>query len=591
MFGRIRWRIALVFAALTLLCIGGLSVYLSHLFRDDYVDSLRMQLADQAWLIGHSALPYLTNGQTDGLDELANRLGERVEARVTIIDRSGLVLGDSEEDPATMENHADRPEVVQAISGGIGSSIRYSATLGYDMMYVAVPVEVGGEVVAITRASLSMSAIDSSLSHINRNIIFGALVAAAFAVLLAFQVSKAITRPVEKLTQASKRLAEGDFSQDIRVTSRDEVGDLARAFNRMSARIKEMVGLVTAERDKMAAIVSNMADGIIVVDGSSRITMMNHAAETILGISSDSAQGNTFIEAVRDYELDGVVQSCLGSGEQQTGMVETRPGIRALAVIATPLRGESGCLLLMHDLTEMRRLQTVRQDFVSNVSHELRTPVASLKALAETLRDGAIQDPSVARDFLDKISIEVDRLAQMVQELADLCRIESGESPLEMRPVDVPPTVERVSDRLKAQADRTGLRLETEVGSDLPRVMADAGRLEQILVNLVHNAIKFTPPGGRISISAEVRGRDMVLSVTDTGVGIPADELPRIFERFYKADKARAGGGTGLGLAIAKHIVEAHGGRIWADSVEGKGSTFSFTLPLSSYPPSTPQQT
>jgi two-component system phosphate regulon sensor histidine kinase PhoR len=253
-------------------------------------------------------------------------------------------------------------------------------------------------------------------------------------------------------------------------------------------------------------------------------------------------------------------------------------------MIATPLEGDIGCLLHIRDLTELRRLEMIRQDFISNISHEFRTPIASVKALAETLNEGAIEDASVARDFLNKINAEADRLAQMVQELGELSRIESGEAPLHKRDISIAEAIEHAVDRLRAQADRAGLKLDVDVPTILPKVMADEGRVEQVLINIIHNAIKFTSSAGIIRISAKVGGDVIIVSVSDTGVGIPADDLPRIFERFYKADKARSGGGTGLGLAIAKHIVEAHGGRIWVESAEGKGSTFNFTLPLASKP-------
>jgi len=251
-------------------------------------------------------------------------------------------------------------------------------------------------------------------------------------------------------------------------------------------------------------------------------------------------------------------------------------------VVATPLSGDGGCLAHIQDLTELRRLEMIRQDFISNISHELRTPIASVKALAETLNEGAVEDPSVAKDFLSRINAEADKLAQMVQELGELSRIESGEAPLQIRSINIAEAIGHAVDRLRAQADRAELKLDIDSPPTLPEVLADEARVEQVLVNLIHNAIKFTPSGGRISISAKAKDNDIMVSVADTGIGIPPDDLPRIFERFYKADKSRTGGGTGLGLAIAKHIVEAHDGRIWAESVEGKGSNFNFTLPLTS---------
>lgn len=583
MFHSIRWRLATAFIVLIIVCIGGLSTYLVHFVRGNYLDNLESQLTNQARLVGDVSGPYFISGQTS-VDVIAKRLGEQIDARITIIDKSGVVLGDSDKNPAAMENHGNRPEVIEARSSGVGSSIRYSTTLGCDMMYVAVPMTVNGEVVGISRVSLPLTEINESLEHISRTIIIGAAIAAIIAILLAIQISRTTTEPVKKLTQMAQGMAEGELDQKIRVTSRDEVGDLAGAFNQMAAKLKEMVGLLTTERDKISAILSNMADGIFVVDGEGKVIMINRAAERMVQLSQENALGYTFMEVVHDHEMDDVLQKCLKTGEQQTGLVETEPGKQFLGVIATPISGQCGSVVLLQDLTELRRLETVRRDFIANISHELRTPTASLKVLAETLQEGAVDDPAVAKDFLDKISIESDRLAQMVNELSELSRIESGEDSLKAGPMDIGEVVMRVVERLEAQADRAGLSLALDVPSGLPKALADRESVEQVLVNLLHNAIKFTPSGGRINLAAKLEGDNILISVADTGVGIPADDLPRIFERFYKADKARAGGGTGLGLAIAKHIVEVHGGKIWAESIEGKGSTFTFTLPIATKP-------
>ncbi|MCL0053290.1 cell wall metabolism sensor histidine kinase WalK [Dehalococcoidales bacterium] len=412
----------------------------------------------------------------------------------------------------------------------------------------------------------------------------GIIVTIIIAVLLALLLSKTITQPLNRLTQMAKRMAEGELDQKIQVTSKDEAGELARAFNQMAARLKEMVTLLTIERDKMATILSTMADGILITDSQGKVTMVNQAAERILRLPRDKIVGQSFIEVVRDHEVDGIWQKCVKTGAQQTGLVETVPRKQFLGVIATPISREAGSLVLLQDLTELRRLEIARSDLISNISHELRTPIASVKALAETLEEGAIDDRVVAKEFLSRINAEVDRLAQMVEELGELSRIESGEVSLKVEPVDLGKIANQVVERLRTQADRAGLDLSLNIPSTLPLALADEERVEQVLVNLVDNAIKFTLPGGRVTLSAKVEDENILISVIDTGIGIPADDLPRIFERFYKVDKARTGGGTGLGLAIAKHIVEALGGRIWAESIEGKGSTFTFSLPIAAKP-------
>jgi two-component system phosphate regulon sensor histidine kinase PhoR len=579
MFRSIRWRIAAAFAVLLVVCIGGLSAYLSYFFRENYMDNLRTQLTDQARLVGDASEPYF-DGETEDLDAMAKRLGDQIDARITIIDGDGTVLGDSDEDPAEMENHRDRPEVSEALKDGTGSDVRRSETLHRDMMYVAAVIAPDGNAVGVARVALPLTRINAAMGHINVVIAVGALVAAVLGILLAFQIARITVEPIKKLTAVSKEMAEGNLNQEITAASRDEVGELARAFNRMAAKLKEAMALVTAERDRMAIVLESMSDAILVLDREGRISMTNKAAEKVLEVPRADAIGRHFIEAVRDYEVDALLQQCLEKKEQRTGLVEVRSKKRLLGVIATPFHEEAGCLLLIQDLTELRKLETVRRDFIANLSHELRTPIASLKALGETLHEGAIDQPAVARDFVGKMNVEVDRLAQMVQEMGVLSRIESGEAPLQRMPLNVAEVVDRAAGRLKAQADRAGLQIRLDIVSGLPSLSADGARIEQVLVNLIHNAIKFTPPGGRITVSAKAEGDNLIVSVSDTGVGISEDDLPRVFERFYKADRARAGGGTGLGLAIAKHVVEAHRGRIWVESMEGRGATFSFSIPV-----------
>ena len=580
MFRSIRWRIAFAFTVLILLSVTGLSVYLSHFVRQNYEDNLESQLTQQAWLIGDSAGSYFAEDRTADMGDLADRLASQIDSRVTIIDQAGTVLGDSENDPTDMEDHSDRPEVAAALSGETGSSIRLSDTLGLRMMYAAVPVTFNGTVVGVARVALPMTEIEGSMSHINRAILVGALIASLGSILLAIQITRVTVNPIKKLTKSSQAMANGNLDQEIVIGSRDEVGDLAKAFNRMASRLKEMVTLVTTERDRMAVILSHMGDAIVAVDSDGRVNMLNAAAEKMLRVSADETVGQRFIEVVRDYEIDGLLQRCLGGREQQKAVVETTSRGQLLGVIVTPLEDGTGCIVLLQDLTELNKLENVRRDFVANLSHELRTPIASLKALTETLNEGALDDPAVARDFLSKMNAEVDRITQMLRELADLSSIESGRAPLKKAPVDANQVLKRVVERLRSRYEKAGIDLLVSVPEALPRVVADETRLEQVLLNLIENAIKFTPSGGHIEATARAEGSDMIFSVTDTGIGITAEDLPRIFERFYKVDKARSGQGTGLGLAIAKHIVEAHGGKIWAESVEGRGSTFIFTLPL-----------
>jgi two-component system phosphate regulon sensor histidine kinase PhoR len=331
----------------------------------------------------------------------------------------------------------------------------------------------------------------------------------------------------------------------------------------------------------MAAVLGMMTDGVIIVDPQNRIQLVNPAAAGMFNITIPAVEGHSLIEIVRHHQIDELLTHCRELNEAQTTTIEVPARRLYLQATATPLGAAlpGNTLLLFQNLTRLRWLETVRQDFISNISHELRTPLASLKALTETLQESALDDPPAAQRFLLRMETEVDALGQMVEELLELTRIESGRVPLKMAPTPPKRLIGKAVERLNVQAERAGLTVEIDCPADLAQVLADATRLEQVIVNLLHNAIKFTAEGGTIRLSARSEGETVVFAVQDNGVGIAADDLPRIFERFYKADRARSSGGTGLGLAIARHLVEAHGGQIWAESVEGRGSTFYFSIP------------
>jgi len=581
-FRRLRWRIALPYVALVLVATLGLTLYISDQVRQVRLDDLEDQLVADARLLAGAAAPLLLD-ETDPetLDRLARGWANRLEARVTIIGTDGLVLGESHEDRTQMDNHLNRPEVQLALKTGQGSSMRYSATLGYEMMYAAVPIQIGEEVgLGVMRVALPLGEIEANAGRLRQEILIAGLGIALVAALLAVFIAGRTTQPVRELTAVAERMATGDLDARLFPTSRDEVGQLTRAFNHMADQIREQVTSLAEERGRLAAVLDHMADGVLITDGSGQVEMINAAAARLLNTNEEQALGRSFAQVVPHYPLIELWKTCCEQGEEQIEMVEvTRQGL-FLQAIVTPFEeaGVEGYLVILQDLTRIRRLETVRRDFISNISHELRTPLAGLKALVDTLRGGAIKDRPAAKRFLKRMDAEVDALTQMVEELLELSRIESGQAPLRLAPVPVSEVVVRPVHRLRPQAERGGLDLTVLLPPELPMVLADADRARLVLTNLVHNAVKFTPPGGQITVGARPEGEDIVFSVQDTGVGIPVDDLPRIFERFYKADRARSGGGTGLGLAIAKHIVQGHDGRIWAESIEGEGSSFYFTL-------------
>ncbi len=590
----LRWRIALAYMALLVVIMVGLTLYLTQQVRTVTLTNL------QATLLAESKL--LANNQTlrsglyaqrwkvgdADLQALINEWGDLLNVRVTLIGQDGVVLADSDAAAVTMEDHSQRPEVISALASGAGESTRYSRTHGFDTFYVAALIpapsaDPATPPLGVLRLSMPLTDAESSVMPLRTAVVVGGLIAMIFTGLLSVIVAERIAKPIRRLTEIAVQMSRGNWSVRIHPRSHDEVGQLLRAFNRMADRLLEQVSSLQREQERLSTILNNMVDGVLLLDDEGRVQLINPAAARLLRIHRKRSVDLSFPQVARDHRLVGLWRRSQEEASTQETMLDMER--RVIRAVSTPDRDgqRRGYHVILQDLTQLRRLETVRRDFVSNISHELRTPLASLRALVETLRDGALDDPPAAQRFLDRIETEVDSLAQMVQELLELSRIESGRVPFRLQPTAVSEIVLRPVERLQPQAERARVELIVDLPGGLPLVMADGERIHQVLTNLVHNAIKFTLAGGTITVRAQTQTeqarRWVVFAVADTGIGISAEALPRIFERFYKEDQARSAGGTGLGLAISKHIVQAHEGRIWAESVEGEGSTFYFSLP------------
>jgi len=599
MLHSIRWRIALPFVLIILLATLGLSLYTSHQLRRARLADLETRLLTEAHWLSEDAQTALRDPLRPDLPALVH-LAETAAAsgeRLTIIDRDGVVLAESHADVLSMDNHLRRPEIRQALLQGQGSATRFSTTLQQQIMYAAVAVREGDALLGFVRVALPFDEIEANANQLTGTLVAAGLVTAAVSVLLALVVALHTINPVRRLTAAAQRVAAGDLSARLLPTSRDEVGQLTRAFNHMTDELNEQITASARERGRLSAVLNTMGDGVLITDDSARVTLINPGATRILRADPDKSLGRTLAQVVYTPELIELWNLCQQTGREQTATMETILHGSILHAVISPLREISppGYLIILQDLTRLQRLETIRRDFVSNISHELRTPLASLSLVVETLRDGAIEDPPAARRFLSYMENELDTLTQMVEELLELAKIESGKVPLNLKPTRVNKLVRKPIRRLQPQAEHKGVALTLSIPVDLPRVLADAKRIQQVVTNLVHNAIKFTPAGGVITVfaaqpesltqipadpHAEALSPSVIIGVTDTGVGIPAEDLPRIFERFYKTDRARAQEGTGLGLAIAKHLVQAHRGQLWVESAEGVGSTFYFSLPI-----------
>jgi two-component system phosphate regulon sensor histidine kinase PhoR len=580
----IYWKITIPFILLFVAGMGVLGFYLVNATRDTQINHLETQLANEAKLVAQISAPAFAGPikQSD-IDVIAKTTGSEIQARVTLIAKDGTVLGDTEHDPLTMENHATRPEVVSALSSGAGESIRYSATLHEGMMYVAVPITDGGQVLGIARVALPLTTVQSSINSSVAILIAVIAIVAILVVLAAALIGGMITRPVRQITEAAEGIAAGKLDQQIPVRTTDEIGRLGRAFNEMSLSLKATMATIMNERSKLVTVLSSLTDGVVMTDSEGKIMLANPAAERLFNFKEANVTGHPLIEAVLDYEIDNAVKKCLETAIEQTVQLDSTAG-KFLRAIVEPITvsGSRAALILFQDLTELRNLQTMRRELVGNISHELRTPIAGIKVMVETLKGGAIKDKKAANDFLARIDDEVDRLIQMVSELTELSRIETGGAEFQMSSTNLNQLIEEAVTQMSPLAKKQQITMTTDLLENLPTVKADRERIRNTIVNLIHNAIKFNHPGGRIELSTRVDGNSAIISVSDTGIGISEDALPHVFERFYKADKARSKDGSGLGLAIAKHTIQAHGGRIWAESQEGKGSTFSFSLPLES---------
>lgn len=593
MFSSIRWRMIIPYTVIILIAALGLTLYLSGLVRRVQRADLEARVLTEARLMTNSAVACLDDLSTDAtaLDAHIRQWAALSGSRVTVVGIDGVVLGDSEVDPANMENHLYRPEISQAIRTGTGTAVRFSRTLGTDLLYVAVLARrdglPAGEPLGVVRIAIPLQEIELAVGRLSRTImVFGLLIAVVSIALAAYIASRTVN-PIRQLTDVVERVAQGDMHARLLPTTRDEMARLTRAFNHMADELNEKVAMLAQEQTFLSGVLNTMADGVIITDNNGQILLTNPAALRILAFPGKEAHGRTFAQVVREHQLVELWELCRQSGIEQTGTVETTLRNTFLQAVITPLNEPEPTrfLVILQDLTHIRRLETIRRDFISNVSHELRTPLASLSLVVETLKDGAIDEPEAARRFLSYIESELSQFTQMVEELLELSQIESGRVPLHLKSTRVAKLIKKPIKRLAPQAERMNVSVESIIPDDAPPVLADSRRVQQVVMNLLHNAIKFTLTGGNVTIKAEVVGSEMVISVKDTGLGIPADELSRIFERFYKTDRARADEGTGLGLAIAKHIVQGHGGRIWAESIEGKGSTFYFTLLLGSEPP------
>jgi len=579
-----RTKLALSYIFLIALITGSFYLYFSHTLQKEMIEESRANLASQVQM---ARLLVMDDKRAAVPQQLAEAIGTAIQGRVTLIAPDGTVIGDSDVGQASLsqlENHLQRPEVQEALKKGSGSALRYSDTLQTSMLYSAATYG-SGTTAGIIRLAMPLEFLTSARKALHGLVGGATAVTILIALLFSYILSNLTSRPLRDMADAASRIGRGGHKAKIPVNSHDEIGQLAGVLNDMSERIEDQVQRLSTEKQRLDTILSSMGEGVMVTDPAGVITLVNPAFRRLFSISGE-VEGKKLVEISRHPDL---LESFNELGKADVAEllreVTIKPNDCTLFTHWVPLNVDGvrqGIVAVFHNISDLKKAENMRRDFVANVSHELRTPVTIIKGYAETLLDGVLEsDPAHARRFVEIISSHSERLTNLVNDILTLSSLESKEALLELNPLDVSGTIAKACTLLQERAVQKHIAIINEsVGGALPCVMADQGRLEQVVVNLLENAIKYTPDGGSIRLFTEDEDACIRVSVADTGIGIPFKDLPRIFERFYRVDEARTReqGGTGLGLAIVKHIVQLHGGAVSVTSDPGHGSVFSFTL-------------
>jgi two-component system phosphate regulon sensor histidine kinase PhoR len=576
-------RLFLPYLVLVSLLIAGTCIVAAARLRNAHVAHREHTLRDESRLLWRLLRAEIDAGRTAQLPEYLRRLGAETEHRATLITPDGQVLADSWAETQRMDSHAGRPEIAAALSSGEGLSRRHSDTIGRDMLYLARRVDDASGRPYILRLAVPLERLQREMAVIYWASAGAALLAIPLAALVIYAFARRTAAPIDRITDVAVAISRGDLDQRANISDTGEIATLGSAINSAADSIKGQVLQAGQQADQLLSIISAMGEGIVATDAQQKIVYVNPAAGALLGFDHAGALGKPLWQLLRFERIIRAASDVLESGGREHFELGAVSG-RYIEISLTrypPHGAPHGLLLVAHDTTQSVRYQELRKEFVANVSHELRTPLTVIKGFVETLRDGALHDPAIAPDYLAKIERHTNQLTNLVNDLLELSRLESQPDLPRRVTVDLAAVARKTVDLLLPAAQARHQALDLNVPAHLPLVLGNPDYLERAIANLIDNAIKYTPEGGRIHVSATANGAGVTLEVTDNGIGIPPDDIPRIFERFYRVDRSRSRemGGTGLGLSIVKHIVQAHGGSLDVLSTPGQGSTFRFRLP------------
>ena len=582
------WRLFLSHIILAVLAVAAVGFFNERRLEMDSRAEISASLLAKAKTLAEFSVPLFASPAGKGNEQLIKRLAANEGVRITVILPNGRVVADSDENPARMESHAGRPEIISAGKNGVGENTRWSKTLSEDMTYVAVAVRRNGRISGYIRMAIPLTAIREKTARMRALVVTVAVSVLFASLVFGFLLARQVSLPITRMARTAEGIADGREEGEVIVSGPGEIGILARSFNRMTAHLRERMDTIGRERGRVLAVLAGMQEGVVALDLDGRIMLMNESACRILGTSPSESAGKLINEVTRVPAILETISGGLKSAGPESAevIVPGREGDRIIGLHAVPLddtRGShTGFMMVMNDLTDIRRLERVRRDFVANVSHELKTPVSAIKGLLETVIEDEKMSDGDRKNFLSRAQSQVVRMSALVDDLLTLSRAESGVEAMEREAVDFRGPVREALIFSAQTVKARGLTVDSDVPGAPVQVHGDPESLRQAVGNLVDNAVKYSNTGGRVAVKLAVDGREAVVEVSDTGPGIGPEHLDRIFERFYRVDKARSRelGGTGLGLAIVRHIAIAHGGRVQVDSALGRGSIFRLYIPL-----------